>query len=125
MRDEAAAVPSRLTCRQIIALTADDFELDANDLIGPWRDRRCVEARQAAIWLIRQSLPVSLPAIGRVFGGRDHSTILYSIRQMDRRRARCLEWRRRTDSLLMLCAERMPDRWMAVETGAEETGHAG
>jgi hypothetical protein len=43
------------------------------------------QARQAAIYLARQHTDKSLPHIGRLFGGRDHTTILYAVRAVAKR----------------------------------------
>ena len=40
-------------------------------------------ARQIAIWLCRHHLQMSLPELGRAFGGRDHTTALASVQKMD------------------------------------------
>lgn len=45
------------------------------------RDRRLVKARQWAAWRMAKETSMSLPAIGRVLGDRDHTTILHSIRK--------------------------------------------
>ena len=47
-----------------------------------------VRARQVAIYLTRELTDLSLPQIGRLYGGRDHSTVLNSIRRVE---ARCKE----------------------------------
>lgn len=46
------------------------------------RCRETVVARQVAIYLARRNTSLSLPQLGRRFGGRDHTTILYSIRRI-------------------------------------------
>jgi len=51
------------------------------DLRSPIRIKRFVLARHEAMWEIRRQRPgLSLPQIGRLFGGRDHTTILHGIR---------------------------------------------
>ena len=50
------------------------------------RTRKVTVPRQVAMFLIRDLLDVPLQSIGRVFGGRDHSTVIHSIRKVD---ARC------------------------------------
>ena len=48
------------------------------DLKGPGKTRPVSHARQVAMYLTRSLIDISLPAIGRVFGDRDHSTVLYA-----------------------------------------------
>ncbi|MDH7602594.1 MAG: chromosomal replication initiator protein DnaA [Armatimonadota bacterium] len=54
------------------------FNLDVSDLKGPSRTKDVVIARQVAMYLMRQLTDWSLPAIGRAFGGRDHTTVLHA-----------------------------------------------
>lgn len=58
------------------------FEVDVTDLKGACRRKDLVTPRQIAMYLIRELTDTSLPAIGRVFGGRDHSTVLHACRQV-------------------------------------------
>lgn len=51
---------------------------------GPRRFRRIVEARQYVMYRIYAELPdVSLPMIGRFLGGKDHTTILHAVRKLE------------------------------------------
>jgi chromosomal replication initiator protein len=52
-------------------------------LRGYSRVRGLVLARQAAMYVCRQVTDDSLPAIGRAFGGRDHSTVLHGVRKIE------------------------------------------
>jgi len=57
-----------------------------SDLRGPSRTKRFVIARQEAMWEIRNRRPTfSLPQIGRLFGKRDHTTVLHGIRVHQKR----------------------------------------
>ena len=49
--------------------------------MGAGRKKELVFARQAAMTLCRSLLGLSYPVLGKVFGGKDHSTVLYSIRK--------------------------------------------
>ena len=49
------------------------------------RSRTVTEPRQVAMFLIRELLETPLKQIGRVFGGRDHSTVIHSIRKVEKR----------------------------------------
>jgi len=67
----------------IKSAVAESFGLSPRDLDGPSRAAAQVRARQVAILLTREMTDLSLPAIGRLYGGRDHSTILNAIRRIE------------------------------------------
>lgn len=69
----------------ILSSVAARFNLDVMTLRGRDRHAKVVRARQLAIYLCRQLTPLSLTQIAAIFGGRDHTTILHAIRQVDRR----------------------------------------
>jgi chromosomal replication initiator protein len=61
------------------------FGISRAELIGSTRAARPLRARQVAIYLTRELTDLSLPQIGRLYGGRDHSTVLNSIRRVEAR----------------------------------------
>lgn len=62
----------------IISRTAEYFDLPVDDLYGPSRAQQIALARQIAMYLCRELTPLSLPKIGQLFGGRDHTTVMYA-----------------------------------------------
>jgi len=58
------------------------FKVSLDDLTGSKRSQDIVLPRQVAMYLSRQLTTASLPAIGRAFGGKDHSTVLHSINKV-------------------------------------------
>lgn len=73
----------------ILREVADRYQVQINDLIGPSRTRYVSFARMEAYSLIRRRTPYSLPQIGLIFDGRDHTTILHGIRHYEAREAWC------------------------------------
>lgn len=73
------------TIEAVIGEMARIHGLLPEDLSGRSRRRQFVEARQQAMWLARWVLGLSYPAIGRALG-RDHSTVMYGVRQAEARR---------------------------------------
>jgi chromosomal replication initiator protein len=61
-------------------VTAAHFEIPAREMVSARRSREVARPRQVAMYLAREMTPQSLPAIGRMFGGRDHTTVLHAIR---------------------------------------------
>jgi chromosomal replication initiator protein len=71
---------------KIQELVAKSFGISRAELVGSTRAATPVRARQVAIYLTRELTDLSLPQIGRIYGGRDHSTVLNSIRRIEARR---------------------------------------
>jgi chromosomal replication initiator protein len=61
------------------------FGISRAELVGSTRAATPLRARQVAIYLTRELTDLSLPQIGRLYGGRDHSTVLNSIRRLEAR----------------------------------------
>ncbi len=57
------------------------------ELKGDRRTKRVVVPRQVAMYLSRELTDASLPAIGRAFGGRDHTTVMYAVQKVQRQMA--------------------------------------
>ncbi len=62
---------------------AEAFGVSRAELVGSSRAATPLRARQVAILLTRESTDLSLPQIGRLYGGRDHTTILNSLRRVE------------------------------------------
>ncbi|MFQ5967440.1 MAG: helix-turn-helix domain-containing protein, partial [Acidimicrobiia bacterium] len=58
---------------------AHEFGFTTVDLAGPSRRQPLVLARQIAMYLCREQTDLSLPKIGALFGGRDHTTVIHAI----------------------------------------------
>ncbi len=61
----------------IIDAVATHFSVDRERLLGKDRSRDIALPRQVAMYLIREETNTSLPHIGAVLGGRDHTTVMY------------------------------------------------
>ena len=70
--------PDLLTPERILAAVSERFSVKSEALCGPRRTKNIALPRQVAMYLLRQLTDLSLVEIGRVFGGRDHSTVLYA-----------------------------------------------
>ena len=70
------------TPESVIEAVADFYSLSPEDLKGRSRTQKVVKPRQIAMYLARQETEASLPKIGKALGGRDHTTVLYSLRKI-------------------------------------------
>lgn len=77
----ADLLPQRgdLQPQEVVDLVAHYFNLSAEKLLGRDRSHNVALPRQIAMYLLREEAKVSLPQIGRVLGGRDHTTVMYAI----------------------------------------------
>ena len=71
------------TAASIIDEVSRFFGIDEAVVKGPSRSREAVTARQAAMYLVRRMTNLSTPDIGREFGGRDHTTVLHALEQVE------------------------------------------
>ena len=65
------------TPEQILNAVSTHFRVQAADLLGPTRKKEVVHPRQIVMHLLREETRLSLPEIGRILGGRDHTTVKY------------------------------------------------
>ena len=65
--------------KNIMAVVADFYNVSVEDLIRQSRKKEYVVPRQISMYIIRKELETSLPMIGEIFGGRDHTTVIHAI----------------------------------------------
>lgn len=71
--------PIELKMVEITTKVCKYFRVAMSDVISPLRDAPTIKARQISMWFIKKNERILLRQIGYFFGGRDHSTVLYSI----------------------------------------------
>jgi chromosomal replication initiator protein len=84
-RLEPRATPAQRSVTDVQAAIAAHFQLTLDELRGGSRAARVSWPRQLAMFLARELTDATLPAIGREFGGRDHSTVVWACRKTDAR----------------------------------------
>jgi|AGTN01.2.fsa_nt_gi chromosomal replication initiator protein DnaA len=67
-----------LDSSDIINAVSTYFRINKSDIIGKKKNKDIVEARMIAVYLVHELLNLPLVTIGQLFGGRDHTTIIYS-----------------------------------------------
>ena len=72
-----------ITVRLIQETVVDHYDLRLSDMYSDRRSRGVARPRQVAMFLARDLTPKSLPLIGKLFGGRDHTTVMHAIRRVE------------------------------------------
>jgi chromosomal replication initiator protein len=84
--DMFRASQRRITIDEIQKRVSEHFRIRQAEMVSARRAREVARPRQIAMYLAKQLTPRSLPEIGRRFGGRDHTTVIHAVRQIERLR---------------------------------------
>jgi len=90
---------NNVTIDSIQTVVCKFFKISKNEMLSPRRSRYLVRPRQTAIYLAKMLTSKSLPEIGRAFANRDHTTVIHSVKTIDRIRKEDNELNVNIDSL--------------------------
>lgn len=76
--------PIPITVEKIILEVSRTFNVSTEDIRSNKRSSNISKARQIAIYVVREITEMSMDSIGKEFGGRDHSTVLYALNQVEK-----------------------------------------
>lgn len=96
--------PNVVTLDEVEKEVASHYGLRVGDLRARRRTKKVAEARQIAMYLMRQKAGASYPVIGAHLGGRDHSTVIHACQSIERRR--------KEDSRMRLTLETVSKRFV-------------
>ena len=90
---------NNVTIDQIQSLVCKFFKISKNEMLSSRRSRYLVRPRQTAIYLTKILTSKSLPEIGREFSNRDHTTIIHSVKTIEKLKKNDLELNANIDTL--------------------------
>ena len=90
---------NKVTIDTIQTIVCKFFKISKNEMLSPRRSRYLVRPRQTAIYLAKMLTSKSLPEIGRAFSGRDHTTVIHSVKTIEKLRKDDNELNTNIDSL--------------------------
>ncbi|MCI8405453.1 MAG: chromosomal replication initiator protein DnaA [Oscillospiraceae bacterium] len=76
--------PVPVTVERIIEEVAKTYSITADDIRSQKRSSQVSTARQVAMYIVREVTQMSMAPIGEEFGGRDHSTVVYALKQVEK-----------------------------------------
>lgn len=82
---QAKEAEQPVTIQQIQEIVAKHFNIDKKDMKSKRRTDAVAYPRQIAMYLSRSLTDCSLPEIGEVFGGRDHTTVMYAYEKISKK----------------------------------------
>ncbi len=72
-----------ITSKHVIEAVSKFFDIEIKDLIGKSRKKELVVPRQITMFLLREEISASFPAIGHEIGGRDHTTAIHACNKIN------------------------------------------
>ena len=90
---------NKVTIDTIQTIVCKFFKISKNEMLSPRRSRYLVRPRQTAIYLAKTLTSKSLPEIGRAFSNRDHTTVIHSVKTIEKLRKEDNELNISIDSL--------------------------
>jgi chromosomal replication initiator protein len=86
LADLLRSTQRRITIDEIQRRVSDHYRIKQTEMSSARRAREVARPRQVAMYLAKQLTPRSLPEIGRRFGGRDHTTVIHAVKQIEKLR---------------------------------------
>ena len=104
IRDYVADEPDRLAPERILLAVSESFGIAPDVLCGRRRTQSIAQPRQVVMFLLRQLTDLSLVEIGRVLGGRDHTTVLWACERVAARMTADTGFAQKVDGLISTLA---------------------
>ncbi len=105
LRDILEQKKKVITPEIIQRVVVQQFDVKLSDLKSKKKNRSFIVPRHLAMYLCRQLTPMSLPEIGRQFGGRDHTTVIHALTRIDNSLRSDPEFEQLVHALMRRCEE--------------------
>lgn len=92
--------PVPVTVERIIAEVGRTYGITPQDIRSNKRNAQISSARQVSIYIVREITQMSMSTIGEEFGGRDHSTIVYAIQQVEKNMKKDLRYKETIEDII-------------------------
>lgn len=99
LKDLLSVQSRQISIENIQKTVADFFNIKITDMTSKQRTANIVYPRQMAMYLSKELTQKSLPEIGKLFGGRDHTTVLYAVKKIAQERKKNQECNRQLHTL--------------------------
>ena len=86
LKDLLNLFENKVTIDLIQSIVCRFFKISKNEMLSSRRSRYLVRPRQTAVYLAKMLTSKSLPEIGREFSGRDHTTVIHSVKTIEKLR---------------------------------------
>ena len=86
LKDLLNLTENKVDIDNIQTIVCKYFKISKNEMLSPRRSRYLVRPRQTAIYLAKMLTSKSLPEIGRSFANRDHTTVIHSVKTIEKLR---------------------------------------
>jgi chromosomal replication initiator protein len=105
-----AGIPQPSDIDSILAAVAAHYGCTSDQLRENNKEKRLTLPRQIAMFLCRDILGESFPSIGLIFGGRDHSTVIYATRKIEKMKVTNKDMNIQLTELTKQCRNSVPRR---------------
>jgi chromosomal replication initiator protein len=105
-----AGVPQPVDSSTILAVVASRYGCTSSELCENTKDRHITLPRQIAMFLCRELLGESYPSIGLLFGGKDHSTVMYATKKIEKLKVTNKDMNIQLTELTKQCRNGLPRR---------------
>ncbi len=99
LKDTIIAIKREISIEDVQKVVAEQFQMKVSDLKSKRRTKNIVLPRQIAMFLCRELTKASFPETGEAFGGKDHSTVIHSCKQIEKEKEKDIHLKRTIETL--------------------------